>query len=212
MLLSGLKTNHCKIHTINPIDLIIFDKKHCQKDVDTFITQRIQNIGKEYNILTYDCGPFEDLKKPEPNDSTIYKHAVLGGTFDRLHNAHKLLLSEAALRSNSKVTVGVTEENMLVTKTLWELVEDLDIRIANVHDFLTDICHELEFNVVAISDPFGPSITDPTMELIVVSQETLRGGEKINERMYTCFQLAIVNVFFISEEKCGLERVGNSSN
>lgn len=125
---------------------------------------------------------FDGVKEPEGSDFGIYKHTVLGGTFDRLHNAHKLLLSEAALRSSNKVTVGVTQENMLVTKTLWELVEDLDIRISSVRNFLTDICSDLTYDVVPISDPFGPAIVDPTMEMIVVSQETLKGGQKVNER------------------------------
>lgn len=32
-----------------------------------------------------------------------------------------------------------------------------------------------------IDDPFGPTQTDPNMDLIVVSAETLKGGHKVNE-------------------------------
>lgn len=42
-----------------------------------------------------------------------YENVVLGGTFDRLHNGHKLLLSQAVLRATKSVTVGVTDINML---------------------------------------------------------------------------------------------------
>lgn len=77
--------------------------------------------------------------------------------------------------------VGVTEENMIHNKILWELIEDVNVRMKNVSDFLTDICPEVSCEVVPISDIFGPSITDPTMEMIIVSKETIRGGEKINE-------------------------------
>lgn len=70
---------------------------------------------------------------------------------------------------------------LFLAKTLWELIQPIDIRIENVMNFLKDVCPELQYNVVPISDPFGPAITDPTMELIVVSAETLRGGLKINE-------------------------------
>lgn len=44
-----------------------------------------------------------------------------------------------------------------------------------------DVCRELEISVVPITDPFGPTQTDPTMDLIVVSAETLKGGQKVNE-------------------------------
>lgn len=34
---------------------------------------------------------------------------------------------------------------------------------------------------MAINDPFGPTKTDPTMDVIVVSKETVKGGQKVNE-------------------------------
>ncbi|KAJ8941748.1 hypothetical protein NQ314_010285 [Rhamnusium bicolor] len=181
VLLSGIKYNIPKIQTQKPIDLIIFDKYHSQEDIDNFIKARIQNITEEYNVLTIDTGDLEITEENIDNDESVYKHTVLGGTFDRLHVAHKLLLSEAALRSNEIVTVGVTEENMLHTKILWELIEEIDVRVKSVVDFLKDICPELKYNIIPISDPFGPAIMDPSMELIVVSKETVKGGEKINE-------------------------------
>lgn len=73
---------------------------------------------------------------------------------------------------------------IFVAKTLWELIEPIDKRIGVVQDFLKDICSELDINVVPISDPYGPTKTDPTMDLIVVSKETVRGGHKVNEGDY----------------------------
>ncbi|CAG9827442.1 unnamed protein product [Diabrotica balteata] len=180
VLLSGIKFNVPKIHTQNPIDLVIFDKKYTKAEIDQFITTRIENLTKEYNVITLESNEEVNVENNTPFSDKIYKHSVLGGTFDRLHTAHKLLLSEVVLSSSKQVTIGVTEENMLSTKTLWELIEDIDVRIKHVKDFLEDICPEMEYDIVPISDPFGPSIVDPSMELIVVSKETVRGGEKIN--------------------------------
>nr|CAI5861450.1 unnamed protein product [Callosobruchus analis] len=70
---------------------------------------------------------------------------------------------------------------MIKSKLLWEFIEDVDVRMKNVKEFLSDICPELEYRFVAISDPFGPAVIDPTMDLLVVSQETTSGGLKINE-------------------------------
>ncbi|XP_044253000.1 bifunctional coenzyme A synthase-like [Tribolium madens] len=180
VLLSGLKYQTVKqIQTKSNIDLIIFDRIHSKTDIDNFIKTKVANIASEYNVVTLDSGNLENFSCDD--DNKIYNHTVVGGTFDRLHTAHKLLLTEAVLRSRFKVTVGVTEESMFPGKILWELIENLNVRIQNVENFLTDICAELEYHVVPISDPFGPSITDPTMEMIVVSEETVKGGQKINE-------------------------------
>ena len=46
-------------------------------------------------------------------DDVIYKDVVLGGTFDRIHIGHKILLSEAALRAQDRIVVGITDANML---------------------------------------------------------------------------------------------------
>lgn len=46
-------------------------------------------------------------------DDVIYKDVVLGGTFDRIHIGHKILLSEAALRAKDRIVVGITDANML---------------------------------------------------------------------------------------------------
>lgn len=181
VLLSGIKYNIPKINTQNPIDLVIFDKLYNQSDIDNFIRAKIQNITKGYNVITVNSDELDTLNDISDDDEGVCKHTVLGGTFDRLHVAHKLLLSEAVLRATEKVTVGVTDESMVHSKILWELIEDIEVRVKNVTDFLKEICPELEYNIVPISDPFGPAIVDSTMGLIIVSRETVRGGEKIND-------------------------------
>lgn len=62
-----------------------------------------------------------------------------------------------------------------------ELILPIGRRIQNVIDFLVDTDSTLTYEVVPISDPFGPTKSDPELDMIVVSAETKRGGEKVNE-------------------------------
>ena len=56
----------------------------------------------------------EDVVHAEVSDSTAhqklyhYKCSVLGGTFDRLHLGHRILLSACAHLTKEKVLIGVT--------------------------------------------------------------------------------------------------------
>ncbi|KRT82920.1 hypothetical protein AMK59_4345, partial [Oryctes borbonicus] len=153
VLISGLKYKNMEyIRTSRPIDLVIFDQQHPEKDINNFMKNRIKNVTEGCTFLTTDSGSIEEPIVDVVDNDKVYKHSVLGGTFDRLHTAHKLLLTEASLRATEKITVGVTEENMLGNKTLWELIQPIDERISAVKDFLKDINSELIRNVVPISD------------------------------------------------------------
>ena len=59
--------------------------------------------------------------------------------YTRIHNGHRLLLSTSCLLTNSRIVVGVSDENLLVNKTLGELIEPLEVRMRNVAEFIEDI-------------------------------------------------------------------------
>jgi phosphopantetheine adenylyltransferase/dephospho-CoA kinase len=111
-----------------------------------------------------------------------YKSVCLGGTFDRMHVGHRILLSEACLLANESLLVGVTDGKMNDSKMLSELMQTTDERIKAVQNFVTDVKPVLHYNIVPITDPFGPSVTDPSFRCIVVSRETVRGADAINRR------------------------------
>lgn len=69
-------------------------------------------------------------------------------------------------------------------KKLPELIQALDFRLSSVRDFLKDVKPHIlhSDSVVPITDPFGPSIVDPEMSCIVVSEETRGGGNSVNKR------------------------------
>ncbi|XP_038045181.1 bifunctional coenzyme A synthase-like [Patiria miniata] len=58
----------------------------------------------------------------------------------------------------------------------------MDARIASVRDFIHDIKPRIlqSDSIVPITDPYGPSVVDPDMRCIVVSEETKKGGDAVN--------------------------------
>ncbi|XP_039753216.1 bifunctional coenzyme A synthase isoform X2 [Pararge aegeria] len=170
-----------RIKTNKPFQMIMFDRE-LSKDV---VNNLLQSVPSETQVQTIDSDEkkfVNVLAQSESETVKTYEYVALGGTFDRLHNGHKILLSQAALRATKHVTVGVTDVNMIQSKSLWELIEPVEKRIKAVLDFLTDINPDLEYNVCPIQDVYGPTKEDPRFQLIVVSEETKRGALKINEK------------------------------
>ena len=111
-----------------------------------------------------------------------HQHVIVGGTFDHLHQGHYLLLAATILNSSSSCTVGVSTGPLLKEKVLKELLEPLEQRCLNVKELMEDMRPGLKLNIVPIIDSYGPTITDPELDSLVVSEETLKGGEAVNRK------------------------------
>jgi len=112
--------------------------------------------------------------------TSTFKRACLGGTFDGIHAGHKLLFNEATKICNERLVVGVTDRNMIRNKTLWELIAPLEDRIRGVKDYLNGLNPNLTYDIVPISDIYGPTIIEKDLECIIVSEESIGGALKIN--------------------------------
>jgi bifunctional ADP-heptose synthase (sugar kinase/adenylyltransferase) len=80
------------------------------KNVDmVFVDDQIENStsNKALSLIQFDS-LIDDME-------VRFDNVVLGGTFDRLHIGHKILLSEAALRAKQRLVVGVTDVNMIAS-------------------------------------------------------------------------------------------------
>jgi len=182
---SGLSTSQNPIAALRcPVEAVWFDGPI--QDRKSFMDLQFPTDGTPQLI--------EIEKQPPPVEACetevslamtdkVYDHVVLGGTFDRLHAGHKILLSQSLLRARSTVTVGISiGQDLLKNKLLAELMLPVEDRVKAVEDFLRDCLPSLnEYNVVPITDPFGPSTVDPRLQLIVGSEETRRGCDKVNE-------------------------------
>ena len=156
------------------------------------------------------------------SDSLHYSVAV-GGTFDHIHAGHKLLLTMSALlirndsvysQKKSRLTIGITGDQLLENKQYKEQLETWDRRQTSVKAFLLDFlelvqpCHifkstkevsssaldgreivdvlqtGLEIRYAEIFDPYGPTITDPAISALVISAETRAGGDAVNMKRH----------------------------
>ncbi|KAG9350139.1 hypothetical protein JZ751_026492 [Albula glossodonta] len=127
----------------------------------------------------------EEQEKGGAADSELlqtYSDVVVGGTFDRLHGAHKTLLNISCLLANKRFVIGLCDTELLKNKVLKELIEPYALRLERLEEFLQDIKPSLQYEIVPLSEPFGPSITDSDLQCIVVSEETRKGGEAVNKK------------------------------
>lgn len=124
----------------------------------------------------------ENWTKTESQPVETYGDVVVGGTFDRLHGAHRTLLNICSLMANRRLLIGVCDQELLKSKVLKELIEPYGTRVQKLRDFLNDVKPSLQYEIVPLSDPFGPSVSDAELQCIVVSEETKRGGEAVNRK------------------------------
>ncbi|CAL8465461.1 g4997 [Coccomyxa elongata] len=118
-----------------------------------------------------------------PQSSLAFDHVAVGGTFDRLHVGHRLLLAATALICKQRVYVGVTGDKLLEKKKHFELLEPYDQRATAAASYLKSVRPALSVQTGALLDPKEPTAaaTEEGMQALVVSKETISGGETINQ-------------------------------
>ena len=106
----------------------------------------------------------------------------LGGTFDHLHEGHKLLL-KTALSISEKVEIGLTSQELLKNKQFFSNLEDYKTRKANLELFISSFTDSARVNIVEIRNwtEMEEYTKDPDYEGLVVSQETYENAIKLNE-------------------------------
>ncbi len=128
-----------------------------------------------------------------------YSHAVLGGTFDRIHKGHEALFLHAFSIAD-RVTIGLTtDEFVLRMKKDPGLLpcQPYPVRKVKLEEWLAGKRLLDRATIVPIFDPFGPTVVDESKNLqdqeldtkaaagfscIVVSDETFPGAQTINEK------------------------------
>lgn len=175
------------LETHAKIDLLLFDEATKDKLVDLKKRYKGYLLSGESKVLLFE----QELQNEEeieiPHDAAnegankIYSSVVIGGTFDCIHAGHKILLSEALLRCKDRLTCGIADGPLLKNKILSELIVPCNNRISDVKELASDIDPTVEYNIVQITDPLGPTRWDSDMDMIVASEETKKGVTSINK-------------------------------
>lgn len=109
-----------------------------------------------------------------------YPVVVVGGTFDRLHAGHRLLLTAAAWAAGKKLWIGVTSSSLLEGKAYGELIAPVETRAEEAVQFARRVRPDLAEVVIAeLEDAAGPSGTEKDVDAMVVSKETRGSAERI---------------------------------
>lgn len=145
---------------------------------------------------------------PDPSQSSVealYPVVALGGTFDHLHAGHKILLSMGAWITERKLIVGVTDDLLLRKKIHRDLLEPFSVRVEKSRSFLQLFRPDLEYELAALTDVYGPTGWDPDIQALVVSKETLSGAAAIGKerarKSLPALQTFVIDVISPDSEK-----------
>lgn len=161
------------------IDILIYEP-------DTSAYENVYASESEANAL--------DKYKPSVFASTIceidlssstkakkYDTVAVGGTFDHIHDGHKILLTIAVFLTIRKLIVGITDDELLKNKKYKEYLQSFEQRVSITEKFLKKVCSTQLFEIYKIVDVCGPTGYLKSIDCLVLSKESASGGDYVNK-------------------------------
>lgn len=110
----------------------------------------------------------------------VYPAVAVGGTFDHFHLGHQILLLYSVLSASKKIWIGLSGPTLLLKKKSKIMLEPWLSRMKTVKAFVNSIKPDLETIIFELKDGFGVTVEIEEIDAVLVSEETLKGGEQIN--------------------------------
>ena len=107
-----------------------------------------------------------------------FKLVALGGTFDIIHKGHIALLDKA-FSISSKTIIGLTSDEFALKKGK-QVVHSYSQRFESLKTYIEKKFPNSKFQISKLDNDFGPAVTEGAVEALVVSEETSKQGEILN--------------------------------
>lgn len=161
---------------------------------------KLEQLETNARVIDIDVAVEKTLVLKGGKSCQFYATAAVGGTFDHIHDGHKILLSVALFLTDKTLIVGITGSKLLVNKKHAEALESYGIRQAKVIQFLRLILFDpnVSYNLYEINDVCGPTGYVRDINTLVVSGETIKGGDFVNkyrqDHEFHQLDLEVINV------------------
>jgi pantetheine-phosphate adenylyltransferase len=110
-----------------------------------------------------------------------FSAVAVGGTFDELHKGHKALLMKA-FDLGEHIQIGLCSDNFVKRLSKPHITASYEQRFGELEAFLKKNGLRERAEIVRIDDPFGVTLSDRSIEALVVSKETEPTASLINKK------------------------------
>lgn len=109
----------------------------------------------------------------------MYQKIGMGGTFDHFHKGHQDFIKFAAAHGKHLI-IGITNEKLTASKKFSQTIEHFSVREQSVINFCK--AEKIIFETTMLNDVYGPTLADPGIDALCVTENTYKGAEQINAK------------------------------